>query len=63
MPREAIRAVFDGMSVRVASKQLCVPRSTLSKRVKNQFPANPGGQTVFTKFKEDVFVSMVNGFA
>ena len=58
-----IRAVFGGMSIRKAAMQFGVCRTTISNRLMDPFPNNPGGKPIFTKYEESVFVAMVDGFA
>ena len=58
----AIGAVNSGSSVCAAARMHGVNESTLRWKIKHPV-ANPhGGQTLFTKFEEESFVSLCQGF-
>ena len=59
----AIHAGHSGLSSREAAKELGIPRSTLQRRLKTPFPRKVGGQTTFAAYAEDLFVTMLEGFA
>ena len=60
--RDAVRAVHSGGALKSIAPDFRIPRSTLRRRLKFQFPRRIGGQTTFSKDEEETMATVVKGF-